>query len=534
MNIPLPLPVSLGGTGQATALGTGVATALTVAVGSAGAVVLFNGAGGTPTSLVLTNATLLPIGGITGLGTGVATLLGQASSGTGGLAGLTSPTFVTPTLGAATATTLNKVTVTTPGTSATLTLITGSSLITAGAFALTLTSTATSNATIPAGTNTLYSTKAASITSAQLLASMSDPTGTGLSVFATSPTLTTPALGVATATSINKVTLTAPTTSATLTLVDGSSLITVGAFALTLTSSATSNATIPAGTNTLYSTKSASITSAQLLASMSDPTGTGLSVFGTTPTIATPVINGLATGTGVASAATVSTIATRDSSGNMNANNIFEAFTTTATAGGTTTLTIASTEIQVFTGTLTQIVKLPTTSVPAGGTYTIVNLSTGKVTVQSSGANAIIILDAGSSVVMTALIATPTTAANWTATYIGPTHRQNDTTNNLGIVGSRIETGWGVFAQGAASNKSETVTFGQAFATAPIVLIAGGGDQTGGSIAYGNGGNTEKGPITAKAYGMTTTAFTAHLHTSDGTSWSATANVYYQWIAIGS
>ena len=40
----------------------------------------------------------------------------------------------------------------------------------------------------------------------------------------TSPTLVTPALGVATATSVNKVTITAPATSATLTLADGKTL----------------------------------------------------------------------------------------------------------------------------------------------------------------------------------------------------------------------------------------------------------------------------------------------------------------------
>lgn len=71
-------------------------------------------------------------------------------------------------------------------------------------------------------------------------------TGTGtVNVLQTSPTLITPVLGVATATSINKVTITAPTTSATLTLVDGSSLITSGAFATTLTATATTNVTLP-------------------------------------------------------------------------------------------------------------------------------------------------------------------------------------------------------------------------------------------------------------------------------------------------
>jgi hypothetical protein len=61
--------------GSITGLGTGIATALAVNVGSAGAPVLFNGAGGTPSSIALTNATGLPLGAITGFGTGVATSL---------------------------------------------------------------------------------------------------------------------------------------------------------------------------------------------------------------------------------------------------------------------------------------------------------------------------------------------------------------------------------------------------------------------------------------------------------------------------
>jgi len=59
------LPASKGGTGL-TSLGTGVATALGVNVGSVGAPVLFNGAGGTPSSLVLTNATGLSGSSVSG------------------------------------------------------------------------------------------------------------------------------------------------------------------------------------------------------------------------------------------------------------------------------------------------------------------------------------------------------------------------------------------------------------------------------------------------------------------------------------
>ncbi len=134
------------------------------------------------------------------------------------------------------------------------------------------------------------------ITSVGNATSIAAQTGTG-SVFVVqnTPTLTTPVLGIATATSINKLTITAPTTSATLTLIDGSSLITVGAFVVTLTSTATTGITLPTS-GTLYSTKTGSITSAQMLASMSDPTGTGLSVFATAPTFTTSITTPLILG----------------------------------------------------------------------------------------------------------------------------------------------------------------------------------------------------------------------------------------------
>jgi len=74
--------------------------------------------GGSPTT-ALVNAASLTLGwtgqlavsrggtGISSFGTGVATALGQNVSGSGGMALTTSPTFVTPTLGAASATSIN-------------------------------------------------------------------------------------------------------------------------------------------------------------------------------------------------------------------------------------------------------------------------------------------------------------------------------------------------------------------------------------------------------------------------------------------
>lgn len=120
--------------------------------------------------------------------------------------------------------------------------------------------------------------------------------------------------------------------------------------------------------------------------------------------------------TAVTTAATATSWAGWDGNLNMSASGFIPGFTTVATAAGTTTLTIASKETNVFTGTTTQIVKLPTTSVAQGQQYTIINLSTGAVTVEASGGTTLATLSAGQQAVCTALIATPTTNANWTAT----------------------------------------------------------------------------------------------------------------------
>jgi len=92
---------------------------------------------------------------------------------------------------------------------------------------------------------------------------------------------------------------------------------------------------------------------------------------------------------------------------------LLNGYATTATAAGTTTLSITDKIVQFFTGTTTQTVKLPTTSVVAGQRYVISNTSTGLVSVQSSGANAIVALGLNQTAIFTALVSTPTTAANW-------------------------------------------------------------------------------------------------------------------------
>jgi len=139
---------------------------------------------GTPASGVMTNVTGLPLTtGVTGTlpvangGTGVTT-----STGSGNTVLSTSPTLVTPILG-------------TP-TSVTLTNATGLPI-----------------ASGVSGLGTGVATFLATPSSTNLRSALTDETGTGSAVFATSPTLVTPVLGVATATSINGTTI---PTSATL------------------------------------------------------------------------------------------------------------------------------------------------------------------------------------------------------------------------------------------------------------------------------------------------------------------------------
>jgi len=216
-------------------------------------------------------------------------------------------------------------------------------------------------------------------------------------------------------------TMTFPTTSKTLAANDGSNW--------TFTSQAIGDL-VYASSATAF-TRLAAVATGQVLASA----GTGTAPAYT----ATPLITSIDIGNAdtTISRAAAGVIAVEGT--------ILNGYATTATAAGTTALTIASAQTQFFTGSTTQTVTLPTTSVLAGQTYRIVNNSTGNVTVQSSGANTIQILGAGMSAIFTAIVATPTTAANWsfaltsfTGQNIAQTASANAATVNLAYVTNSI------------------------------------------------------------------------------------------------
>jgi len=120
----------------------------------------------------------------------------------------------------------------------------------------------------------------------------------------------------------------------------------------------------------------------------------------------------------VSSTPSASGIALWDANSNMSANNFLSGYATTATAAATTTLLVGSKRQQFFTGVTTQTVLMPVTStLVLGQSFYIVNNSTGVVTVQSSGANTIKAMAAGSTLLVTCIAITGTTAASWNIQY---------------------------------------------------------------------------------------------------------------------
>lgn len=171
-------------------------------------------------------------------------------------------------------TTVSKVTLTAPATGSTLTVADGKTLTSSNT--LTLTGTDGSSVAFGAGGTAAYTgnklSAFAATTSAEFAGVLSDETGSGLLVFATSPTLTTPILGVAAATSINKVAITAPATSATLTIANGKT----ATVSNTLTFAGTDASTLNVGTGGTLGTAAYTASTAYA------PAASGLPVYDVT------------------------------------------------------------------------------------------------------------------------------------------------------------------------------------------------------------------------------------------------------------
>ncbi len=177
---------------------------------------------------------------------------------------------------------------------------------TSGTITVLATAVAGSNSlTLPAATDTLVgrattdtltnksidlTNNTFTTTSAQLATAISDETGTGVIVFNNSPSLITPTLGAATATSINGLALTSST--GTLTIANSKTL--TASNTLTFTGTDSSSVAFGAGGTVAYVANKLSVfaatTSSELASVISDETGSGALVFASSPTLITPTL----------------------------------------------------------------------------------------------------------------------------------------------------------------------------------------------------------------------------------------------------
>ena len=133
----------------------------------------------------------------------------------------------------------------------------------------------------------------------------------------------------------------------------------------------------------------------------------------------TKTLNGLTITTTTGGTLTVANSQTlsKDSNGNIPANSFLPTIRSQATAGATTTLVVGDAQEQRFTGTLAETCKLPVaTTMTNGQTFTIINDSTGVVTVVTSGSNTLTTLSPATTVVVTCVDKTAGTGvASWSA-----------------------------------------------------------------------------------------------------------------------
>jgi len=197
-------------------------------------------------------------------------------------------------------------------------------------------------------------------------------------------------------------------------------------------------------------------------------------------------------GTGVTSSSGANSVVLRDANGNITTNCLFEGFTSQAASGTTITLTAASPQNLLITGSGGQTIKLPNaTTLPNGATFTFNNnQSSGAITVINNSSTTIATIQAGGYVTIV-LLDNSLAAGTWDRHDSTPSN-VSWSTNTLDYPGSITSATWNgstiAYNRGGTGQSSAFVAGGIAYGASTTALAISAAGTTGQVLTSGGTG----------------------------------------------